>query len=87
LFLEVFDTIHPKIAPVITKARVLIFNIGGRFTLSIVIGIDQIIIDPVIIERIDIIIIGFTTILSSIVEEFGLCSRGPQIVTIDNRIE
>lgn len=67
--------------------NVLIFRDDGRFVASIVFGSDHNILAPVMMDRVAIVIIGLITMMFSDIDEFGLCRRGPQTVTIENRIE
>lgn len=71
----------------ITIISVLSFILSGRFVDSSDIGIDHSIADPVMIDKRAIITIGLITIIFSLDDACGLCSRGPQIVMIENRIE
>lgn len=74
-------------APIITNTIVLSFNDRGRFVVSMNLGIDHNIADPVVIDNSAIIIIGLITLISSLEDEWGLCRRGPHTVAIENRIE
>lgn len=87
LLVDAFDTVHPSSTPVIIITNVLAFRDVGKFVASIVFGSDHNILAPVIIDRVAIVIIGLITIMFSDIDEFGLCSRGPHTVTIENRIE
>jgi hypothetical protein len=87
VLVDELDDVHPIIAPIITKIIVLNFNDSGRFVASINLGIDHNIAEPVVIDNSAIIIIGLITLISSLDDECGLWSRGPQTVAIENRIE
>lgn len=87
MLVDEFDLNHPAIAPIITRTIVLSFINGGRFVASMDLGIDHSIADPVVIDSNAIMIIGLITFISSFDDECGLCRRGPQMVTIENRIE
>lgn len=82
-----FVDIHPTIAPIITNTSVLIFRDRGRFVGSAYLGIAQSMAEPVVIDNSAIIIIGLITLISSLDDECGLCSRGPHTVATENRIE
>jgi len=66
------EDIHPIITPINMVIVGMIFIHIGSLHLDDIFGRSQIIIEPDITDIMDIIIIGFTTFLSSVVDEHGL---------------
>jgi hypothetical protein len=85
--IEIPDTSHPIIAPRVIRAIVLALSDEGRLIIILVSGRDHSMAAPVTIDSVAIVTIGLITIIFSDIDEFGLCSRGPHAVTIENRIE
>jgi len=81
------DDLQPISVPINIIIVGIIFIHNGRLHLVDMFGINQNIIEPDAIDRIDIVTIGFTTAGNSIDEEHALCKRGLHKVIIKNRIE